>query len=333
MKISSPMATGNGAYVVHRMLAEKIDGYCLHGYNPYLTLCPPLLPLSVPKEKTDLIHTTPDYSIFFRKRNTPLVVTFHGFYLDSFMNKYNTLGQRLHYNNVIRFLTSRALKSAKSVTVVSRFLAEIVKDEMGYPGEIRTIYNGIDVGTFYPAKDIKKNNVKVLFCGNLTKRKGADLLPLIADRLNAGIEILYTTGLMDRKQNFSSSRLINIGSVPFVEMAKVYHQADILLFPTVREGFGLVAAEAMACGLPVVATNCSSLPELIINGKGGFLCKLGDADEFAEKINLLADSPNLRREMGQFNRARVEEKFTVDQMVGKYKNLFEEVLDKNLRGV
>ena len=120
--------------------------------------------------------------------------------------------------------------------------------------------------------------------------------------------------------------LKNIGAVPYSDMPKVYQDADILLFPTVREGFGLAAAEAMACGLPVVATNCSSLPELIDNGKGGFLCPVGDVEAFAEKINLLADSPKLRREMGEYNRSKVEKMFTVQRMVSEYKDLFEQVL-------
>ena len=120
--------------------------------------------------------------------------------------------------------------------------------------------------------------------------------------------------------------LKNIGAAPYSYMPKVYQDADILLFPTVREGFGLAAAEAMACGLPVVATNCSSLPELIDNGKGGFLCPVGDVEAFAEKINLLADSPKLRRKMGEYNRSKVEKMFTVQRMVSEYKDLFEQVL-------
>ena len=103
---------------------------------------------------------------------------------------------------------------------------------------------------------------------------------------------------------------------------------DILLMPTVREGFGLAVAEAMACGLPVVASDCSSIPELIDDGKGGYLCPIGDVDAFAEKINLLAESPTLRREMGEYNRTKVEKLFTLDRMVKNYQALFEEVLTK-----
>jgi glycosyltransferase involved in cell wall biosynthesis len=85
-------------------------------------------------------------------------------------------------------------------------------------------------------------------------------------------------------------------------------------------------AEAMACGLPVIASDCSAIPELIDNGKGGFLCSVGDVKAFAEKINLLADSPKLRKQMGEYNRARVEKLFTLDRMVKKYRELFDEVL-------
>jgi glycosyltransferase involved in cell wall biosynthesis len=82
----------------------------------------------------------------------------------------------------------------------------------------------------------------------------------------------------------------------------------------------------MACDLPVVASNCSAIPELIDEGKGGFLCPVGDVDAFAEKINFLADSPKLRREMGEYNRTKVEKMFALDRMVREYQDLFQEVL-------
>ncbi len=109
-------------------------------------------------------------------------------------------------------------------------------------------------------------------------------------------------------------------------MPELYRHADLLLFPTVREGFGLAAAEAMACGLPVVATDCSSIPELVVDGKGGFLCQTGNTEQFAARINELAESASLRRQMGEYNRARVEEKFTLQRMVNEYRTLFEETL-------
>ena len=123
---------------------------------------------------------------------------------------------------------------------------------------------------------------------NLTRRKGAHWLPEIAKHLNSNIKINYTQGLRTRSILPDLPNLRSIGTVEFEQMPARYRQMDILLMPTVREGFSLAVLEAMACGLPVVASHCSSLPEQIDEGKGGFLCPVGDAQSFAEKINFLA---------------------------------------------
>jgi glycosyltransferase involved in cell wall biosynthesis len=171
------------------------------------------------------------------------------------------------------------------------------------------------------------SEVKVFFSGNLRIRKGAHWLPDIARKLNRNIHIFYTQGLRAKSSLPPAPNLDSIGTVPFEHMPDRYNQMDILLMPTVREGFGLSVAEAMACGLPVVASDCSSLPELIDHGKGGFLCPVGDVDSFAEKINLLAENSGLRKEMGEYNRAKIEKMFRLDQMVENYKMLFEETFD------
>ena len=327
MKIISPMATGNGAYIIHQILGNTIPNYHICGYNPCWTLCPPALPFLCRQQGIpDIIHTTPDYAAFFKRRKIPLVITFHSFVLDKETKVYSTLLQRIHHQTDLRFFTRKALSAATVVTAVSQFTAKLVKKELGYRGNAQIIYNGVDTSTFFPKQKKETELIKVLFSGNLTRRKGVDLLPLIADKLNANIEILYTTGLRTKKKLPAHPNLKNIGAVPYSYMPKVYQDADILLFPTVREGFGLAAAEAMACGLPVVASNCSAIPELIDDGKGGFLCSVGDVKAFAEKINRLADSPKLRHEMGEYNRSKVEKLFTVQRMVSEYKDLFEQVL-------
>jgi len=321
------MATGNGAYIIQRILGNKIPDYHICGYNPYWTLCPPVLPFLCRQQGIpNIIHTTPDYAAFFKRGKIPLVVTFHNLILDSFMRRYSSLPQRIHYKTDLRFFTRKALSAATIVTAVSQFTAKLVKRELGYRGNIQVIYNGVDTNTFFPKQKKETELIKVLFSGNLTRRKGVDMLPLIADKLDANIKILYTSGLRTKKKLPAHPDLKNIGAVPYSYMPKVYQDTDILLFPTVREGFGLAIAEAMACGMPVVASNCSAIPELIDNGKGGFLCPVGDVDAFTEKINLLADSPKLRHEMGEYNRTKVEKMFTIDRMVNEYKDLFEKVL-------
>jgi L-malate glycosyltransferase len=329
MNLLSPMATGNGAYIIHQILGNKIPNYHICGYNPYWTLCPPALPFLCRRQGIpDIIHTTPDYAGFFYRKSIPLVITFHNYVLDRWMRPYSSWLQRIHYTTDLKLFTRLALKKAHTITAVSQFTARLVQQDLKKTFPVRVIYNGVDTNKFTPAStyDSSPKEIQVLFSGNLTRRKGAHWLPLIAKRLKKNIRICYTQGLRTKKAIPSITGLESVGSVPFKEMPALYRQMDILLMPSVREGFGLAVAEAMACGLPVVASNCSAIPELISEGKGGFLCPVGDVAAFAEKINILADSPRLRREIGEYNRAKVEKMFTLERMVKEYKDLFKEVL-------
>lgn len=320
------MAIGNGAYVVHSILSKKIPDYYLQGYNPYLTLFPPFLScLPSIVKSPDIIHSTPDYARFFRRKKTPLVVTFHNYVLDGFMQKYSSFLQRIHYRTDLRLFTLNALRNAHTVTSVSNYTASLVKKDLDFSGDIKVIHNGIDTDAFSPIKKRESNKIKVLFSGNLTRRKGAYLLGSIAEKLNKNIVIQYTTGLRTKFHLPEMASLENLGAISYQQMPKIYQQADILLFPTVREGFGLAAAEAMACGLPVVATNCSSLPELVVDGKGGYLCDLEDVEAFVRHINVLACSPQRRKEMGQFNRQKIVDDFSLLKMINSYKELFESI--------
>ena len=324
--ILSPMATGNGAYVVHRALEQEIKDYCVFPYNPYWTLFPPALHLFCRDKRPSIVHTTPDYGLFFRRKGIPLVLTVHNFVLDRFMQQYSTWPQRIHYKTDLRWFTGASLALADVVTSVSHYTASLVRKELGYRRDIRVIYNGIDTKRFAPATKSGKKHITVLFSGNVSLRKGANLLPLIAEKLNPGISIIYTKGLRTRHSLVYRSNLRDAGHIPYRDMPRLYQDADMLLLPTVREGFCLAALEAMASGLPVITTNCSSMPEMIEHNKGGFLCNPEDTDEFADKINLLADSPHLRRDMGSCNRERIERHFSQELMIGRYQELFEEIL-------
>jgi len=326
-QIISPMATGNGAYVVHKLLENRIPGYQVLPYHPYRTFFPPSLIFLGQFQRADLMHTTPDHAFFYARKNMPLILTFHGYVLDHFLMDFSSPLQNIHCQTDLKLFTKLALKKACMITAVSQFTANLVKNEMEPANSIKVIYNGVDHTIFFPKRQKKQTaKINILFCGKLTKRKGAHWLVPIAEKLDKRINILYTSGLHSTGMALNHPQLQCVGSIPYQQMPSLYQDADILLFPTVREGFGLVVAEAMACGIPVVATDCSSLPELIDDGKSGFLCPLGDVDSFAEKINFLAENPKLRREMGEYNREKIEKMFTLDRMIGEYQKLFEEVL-------
>jgi L-malate glycosyltransferase len=326
--IASPMCWGNGAHVIHKQLEHALPGYRVLSYHPKWTLLPVCLPLAAPIKRAGLVHTTPDYAIFFARRKFPLVVTFHNYVLDAFMQTYSSKLQRIHYSTTLRWFTQLAVKRADAVTAVSRFTASLVRRDLGFTGPLPVIYDGVDTDRFFPSRrSSPRDGIRVLFSGNLTLRKGAQWLLPIARKLDKNIRIYYTTGLRTHHLLPSDSRLVPIGNVPHSEMPQRYQQMDLLIMPTVREGFGMAVAEAMACGLPVVASDCSSIPELVDDGKGSFLCPVGDTDAFADRINQLAASEKLRQDMGDYNREKAMRVFSIDKMVDGYKRLFFDLRD------
>lgn len=240
---------------------------------------------------------------------------------------YSTRLQQVHYRTDLRYFTTRAMRRAQTVVAVSHFLADLVRSDLSATIPIQVIHNGVDTDHFQPASRRSGHAVRVLVSGNLTRRKGAWLLPAIAAQLHPGTEIHYTQGLRTGDALAQETRLHNLGRIPHAQMPQCYQQMDILLTPTLREGFGLGVAEAMACGLPIVASDAAALPELVVPGLGGFLCPVGDAACFAAHLNQLAADASLRRQMGEFNRERACRLFNLPRMVRSYHELFVEVLD------
>ena len=325
--IISPMATGSGAHVLHKLLESRLANYRVVDYSPWLTLFPPLLPKIIGRMRCGLVHTTPDYGLFFHRPRTPLVLTIHHYMCDSEIRPFSSSLQQIHYATDLKWFIRMSLNLATVLTSVSRYSAQHTQSELKLTSPIRVIYNGVDEKRFFPARRTSPSPVvRVLFSGNLTRRKGAQWLPAIAAGLHRGILIYYTSGLRRSRLRPQAPNLVDLGRVPWQKMPELYRAFDLLLSPTVREGFGLAIAEAMASGLPVVASNCSAVPELIDDGQGGFLCPVGDAKAFAESINRLAEAPELRCRMGEHNRARVERSFTLERMVGEYRELFHSLI-------
>ena len=106
-RIVSPMPTGSGAIVVHRALEERLSDYEIVPYSPSLTYFPPALRWSVPTPAADVIHTTPDHAMFFKRPDIPLVSTFHNYVVDDFMRPYSTMVQKIHYATDLKYFLKK----------------------------------------------------------------------------------------------------------------------------------------------------------------------------------------------------------------------------------
>ena len=255
------------------------------------------------------------------KTDNPLVVTEHTAIHDQYLDPFKTPAQRV-YHKLIKHYEARSLELADCVTCPSHYVQKFLESAFDY-SESQVILNGVDTSIFLPYNHGEKKSLTdsqktiILFVGNLTRLKGADLLPGIMDLLGDNYLLLVTSGFK-KNVKISQKNIINIGTLDQKSLVDAYNSCDIFIAPTRIEGFGLSVAEAMACGKPVVATNGSSLPELVVEGKGGFLCEMDNVNDFAEKIRYLTENEQERRIMGAYNRERAQEKFERSRMVREY---------------
>ena len=113
------------------------------------------------------------------------------------------------------------------------------------------------------------------------------------------------------------------------DMAAIYRRIDVVVVPSHAETFSLVALEGMACGLPVVASAVGGLPELVEDGKTGFLVRAGDAMALAAHLGILLQDADRRRQMGAAGRVRAQALFGSDRYVAAMLRLYGELWPLN----
>jgi len=111
------------------------------------------------------------------------------------------------------------------------------------------------------------------------------------------------------------------------DVARLLSAADIFLLSSISEGIPLTLIEAMAAGLPVVATQVGGVAEVVVDGETGLLAPSGDDGALAEKVLRLADSPDLRRDLGVRGRERAQALFSETKMHSGYQRLYQEMLE------
>jgi glycosyltransferase involved in cell wall biosynthesis len=188
------------------------------------------------------------------------------------------------------------------------------------------IYNGVDLSVFYPAANRREGPVNIGFVSNLVERKRPDWLVRAAGRLareGLNVKVLlagndFTGGAKAKelqelaKQEGITGRYHYIG--PRSDVPDVLRSLDILVLPSERdkEAFPRIVVEAMACGVPVLATAVAGVPEAVVDGETGLLVDPDDFDGFVDALRRLVTDEELRRNYGAAAVARCRALFSME---------------------
>jgi len=288
----------------------KLHAVCARGYEedrsimPKVWECLHISELFEHADAFDIIHNNFDFLplTYTGLITTPVVTTIHGFSSPGILPVYKKYNGKVFYVSI-----SNADRSP----------------DLDY---VKTIHHGIDIKLFdfEPEPDDY-----LLFFGRIHHDKGAKEALEIARACNkklilAGIiqdEDYYRQHI---EPHLDNDHAVYVGSADPVQRNQLLGKAGVLLHPIqFNEPFGLSVIESMACGTPVIAFNKGSMPELIENGKNGFLVKtVNEAIEATAHINDI-DRSDCRR--------HVEKYFTVDRMVEEYIQVYKTVLEKTKR--
>ncbi|RIL06052.1 MAG: glycosyl transferase family 1 [Proteobacteria bacterium] len=191
--------------------------------------------------------------------------------------------------------------------------ATIRRDFAIRPERLHMLGNGLDTELFSPDPGVARASDEILCIGRTSDpNKGVLFLVRALAKLPASVRLTLVDEdhpLHDARKLAASlgvaERLTITGRVETDELVRLYRRAAIVAVPSLYEGFGLPATEAMACGAPVVATAAGALPEVMETGGGGLVVPPADPDALAKAIATLLEQPDARRRLGAEARPRI----------------------------
>ena len=204
--------------------------------------------------------------------------------------------------------------------------------------KLRVVRCGVDVEAFAPGDGEQRDGpLEVLTVGRVDPVKGQPLLvEAIAELRRRGVDARLTfvgdgPGLAELGELAARTgvddRVAFPGAVGQDEIRAFYRRADVFALPSFAEGLPVVLVEAMACGVPVVASRITGIPELVDDGVSGLLVTPGRGDELADALAALAADPARRAQMGRAGRAKVVADFDIERTTGQLRDVFAQYVE------
>jgi glycosyltransferase involved in cell wall biosynthesis len=207
-------------------------------------------------------------------------------------------------------------EAADFIAVPSAFAARTFVSRGVSASKLLVNAYGVDLKLFTPGAAIRQpatgpaQGLRVLHVGRVSAQKGVHyLVDAVARIPGARLTLVGALDIGIDETVRHKANISVVGAVPGHELPKWYLAADVFCLLSVQDGFGLVIVQAMAMGLPVIATSNTGAAELIEDGVTGFIVPPRDPAATAARLQQLADAPALRHEMGARARARVSEAF------------------------
>lgn len=210
----------------------------------------------------------------------------------------------------------REYEEASYIAVPSRFAWNTFLEYGISEKKLLYIPYGVDVQEFKPIP--KQDSVfRVLYCGVLLLRKGVHYLLQAFSELRLPASELWLIGEMTEEmkpffQKYRNDRVFHKGPYPQNKLYQHYSQGSVFCLPSIEDGMGMVIPQAMACGLPVIATTHTGGPDIIEERKHGFLVPPRDVTSLKEKILFFFENPGLGETMGQAAMAHIKACHTWD---------------------
>jgi len=195
------------------------------------------------------------------------------------------------------------LSLADKIFVASSFTAKTLNHFPGPLGQIEVIPYGFPPVLEHRDYNVSKNRlIKVLFVGGLSQRKGIANLFAAVDTLGKYVSLTVIGKKPQRDCPALNKALAKhkwISSLPHNDILKIMRENDILIFPSLFEGFGLVITEAMSQGTPVITTDRTCGPDLIKHEENGWIVEAGSVSHLKEAIENLIDKPEVIEKIGR----------------------------------
>ncbi len=298
------------------------------------------------RQRFDIIHDnqTLGYGLLLAKSlGVPIVATIHhpiSVDMAASLTEVRSWLTRFRRTIFYSFLIMQGVVSRRMdrVVTVSKTSAEDAIRAFKLPEHrVRIVHNGIDTGIFRRLDHVEKEPNSLVIVGKTEdKKKGVPFLLKAVQLLKGDVDVkVKVVGIQGPDDGYRTKLVQKLGIADRVtftghigadELVRLYSSAEIAVTASLYEGFGLPAAEAMACGTPVVATRAGALPEIVGEHGTGVFVPPADPPALAAAIKRLLADKQLRQRMGDAARKRIEDSFSWEVAAKKTLEVYQEVL-------